>query len=278
MYGDGMMTINYSDIFFGFEFAEGRECAHLCKDHLLVYVYGGELTLIDGKDEEKVGKGQCVFLRRNHHICMKDSTVNGKVDVLFLVFSRRYLREYYKQMDKNSLEKEVKDCGYRILRLPPTPDITGLFLSMRPYLHSTRKPSQAMVEIKRNEAIQAILDIIPESPAVLFDFLDPWKIDLKDFMEESYLEEMSIEELALYSGRSLSSFKRDFKKISSLTPERWIMQRRLRDAQKYLKRGKTPQDFYLELGFKSLSNFSNAYKRQFGYPPTKETKKGKSHC
>lgn len=276
MYGDGMMTINYSDIFFGFEFAEGRECAHLCKDHLLVYVYEGELTLIDGKDEEKVSKGQCVFLQRNHQICMKDTTSQGKVDALFLVFSRQYLREYYRQMDKEALVKEVKDCGHRILRLPPTPDITGLFLSMRPYLHSTRKPSQTMVELKRNEALQAILDIVPESPATLFDFIDPWKIDLKDFMEENYLEEMSIEELALYSGRSLSTFKRDFKKISELTPERWIMQRRLKDAQKFLLKGKKPQEFYIELGFKSLSNFSNAYKKQFGHAPTKEmeTKKG----
>ena len=79
---------------------------------------------------------------------------------------------------------------------------------MQPYLHSTRHPSQAMTELKRNEALQAILDMVPSSPSVLFDFLDPWKIYLKDFMEENYLEEMTIEEFAAYSGRSLSGFKR----------------------------------------------------------------------
>ena len=222
------MTVNYSDIFFGFNFAEGEECAHFVKDHMLVYVYDGELTLIDGKETRTVGKGECVFLRRNHQINMKDSTTDGHVDAMFIVFTRKYLKEYYRSSYTSAPRCDVEDCDAHILPMPPTPDVTGLFLSMRPYLHSSRRPSQAMIELKRNEALQAILDAVPASPMVLFDFLDPWKIDLKDFMEENYLDDMTIEELAIYSGRSLSGFKRDFKKISTLTPERWIMRDDLR--------------------------------------------------
>lgn len=264
----GMMTINYSDVFFGFHFSEGEVCAHFVKDHMLVYVYDGELTLMDGDDTRTVRKGQCVFLRRNHKVSMKDSTANGHADVMFLVFDRKYLKEYYQALDATAFPKDVIDCSMRILPMPITPDITGLFLSMRPYLHSSRQPSKAMVGLKRNEAIQAILDIVPSSPAVLSDFLDPWKIELKDFMEENYLEEMTLAELAMYSGRSLSSFKRDFKKISDLTPERWIVHRRLEDAHRLLEEGKKSREIYLKLGFKSLSHFSQAYKRQYGDAPS----------
>jgi AraC family transcriptional regulator, exoenzyme S synthesis regulatory protein ExsA len=136
---------------------------------------------------------------------------------------------------------------------------------MKPYTHSDRKSSLGMVDLKLREGIQAILDVEPTSPAVLFDFLDPWKIDLNDFMEENYLEEMPVEELAAYSGRSLSGFKRDFKKISDLTPERWIMQRRLHDAQEMINEGMKVSDFYLDLGFKNLSHFSQAYKHRYGH-------------
>ena len=264
----GMMTINYSDIFFGFHFAEDEVCAHFVKDHLLLYVYDGELTLVYGNDTRVVSKGQSVFLRRNRQASMKDTTIGGHVDVLFLVFSRKFLKEYFRSMDVAALAPDLAACDNRILPLPPSPDITGLFLSMRPYLHSSHLPSKAMIELKRMEAIQAIMDAVPDSPAVLFDFHDPWKIDLKDFMEENYLEDISISELASYSGRSLSGFKRDFKAISDLTPERWIVRRRLEDAHRLLQEGKKSRDIYLRLGFKSLSHFSQAYKKQYGMTPS----------
>lgn len=264
------MTVNYSDIFFCFCFAEGEMCSHFVKDHMLVYVYDGELTLKDGEKTTVVGKGECWFLRRNHQVSMKDSTPAGRVDAMFIVFTRKYLKEYYRSHGSAATNDDAKDCDAHILPLPPTPDITGLFMSMQPYLHSTRHPSQAMTELKRNEALQAILDMVPSSPSVLFDFLDPWTISLKDFMEENYLEEMTIEEFAAYSGRSLSGFKRDFKKISRLTPQRWIMHRRLEDVRRMLSEGKKSRDIYLRLGFKSLSHFSQAYKRQYGIAPSEE--------
>ena len=264
----GMMTINYSDIFFGFNFAEDVVCAHFVKDHLLLYVYDGELTLVYGNDTRVVTKGQSVFLRRNRQVSMKDTTSGGHADVLFLVFSRKFLKEYFRTIDGTVLNLDIEACANRILPLPPSPDITGLFLSMRPYLHSSHLPSKAMIELKRKEAIQAIIDAVPASPAVLFDFHEPWKIDLKEFMEENYLEEIPVSELAAYSGRSLSGFKRDFKEMSDLTPERWIIRRRLEDAHKLLQEGKKSRDIYLRLGFKSLSHFSQAYKRQYGMAPS----------
>ena len=202
---------------------------------------------------------------------MKGTTSGGRGDVLFLVFSRKFLKEYFRAIDGAALTPEIEVCANRILPLPPSPDITGLFLSMRPYLHSSHLPSKAMIELKRKEAIQAIIDAVPASPAVLFDFRDPWKIDLKDFMEENYLEDITISELASYSGRSLSGFKRDFKEISDLTPERWIIRRRLEDAHKLLQEGKKSRDIYLRLGFKSLSHFSQAYKRLYGMTPSQIT-------
>lgn len=47
--------------------------------------------------------------------------------------------------------------------------------------------------------------------ASVFDFTDPWKIDILNFLENNYMNDISIEEIANYTGRSLSTFKRDFK-------------------------------------------------------------------
>ena len=88
------------------------------------------------------------------------------------------------------------------------------------------------------------------------------------FMEENYLYDLSLTELARYTGRSLSSFKRDFKKVSDLTPERWITGRRLDEAKRLLSQGKRRVgDVMQEAGFKDPAYFSRAYKKRFGYSP-----------
>jgi AraC family transcriptional regulator, exoenzyme S synthesis regulatory protein ExsA len=82
---------------------------------------------------------------------------------------------------------------------------------------------------------------------------------------------LSLEEIAHFTGRSLASFKRDFKKISPLSPHKWLMQKRLQVArEKIMTEGKKVSDVYLEVGFKDLSHFSRAYKEAFGYSPTQK--------
>jgi AraC-like DNA-binding protein len=93
------------------------------------------------------------------------------------------------------------------------------------------------------------------------------KIDLKDFMEKNFKNDMSMSEFARASGRSLSTFKRDFKKMSDLSPERWLTDRRLRASYELLKRGHRVTDTCFDVGFKNVSHFSAIFKRKFGVTP-----------
>jgi AraC-like DNA-binding protein len=99
------------------------------------------------------------------------------------------------------------------------------------------------------------------------------KIDLQDFMEKNFRCDMSMTEFARASGRSLSTFKRDFKKMSELSPERWLTDRRLRSAFELLKRGRRVSDACFDVGFKNVSHFSAIFKKKFGITPG-EARKG----
>lgn len=73
---------------------------------------------------------------------------------------------------------------------------------------------------------------------------------------------------ALY-GRSLATFKRDFKKISDLTPEKWLIRKRLEVAYNLMKDGGNKVvDVYTKVGFRNQSHFSAAFKKQYGIAPT----------
>ncbi|MDR0573354.1 MAG: AraC family transcriptional regulator [Tannerella sp.] len=264
------LALNYSDVFVGFNFKDGETYMHMVKDHMLVYVYSGELLIVEGKSKMSVRSGECVFLRKSHRIDMT-SRPKGKEQfrAIFLVLSRKFLREYYCRMDKSKLPTGLEDCDGNLIEEPPTPDITGLFSSMVPYFDSTIKPTEELIELKLQEAVHALLNVDITSSITLFDFVEPWKIDLLDFLNENYMYNLSLEEVASFTGRSLSTFKRDFKKISDLSPERWIMKKRLETAYKKIHdEGKKVSDTYLETGFKSLSHFSTAFKKEYGYAPT----------
>ena len=94
------------------------------------------------------------------------------------------------------------------------------------------------------------------------------KIDLEAFMNRNYKFNVSIQRFAYMTGRSISSFKRDFASIFSDTPNRWLIQKRLKEAYFLIdKKGKKPTDIYLDIGFEDLSPFSFAFKKKFGVSP-----------
>ncbi|MNL11610.1 Virulence regulon transcriptional activator VirF [compost metagenome] len=87
-------------------------------------------------------------------------------------------------------------------------------------------------------------------------------------MLQNYKFNVSLERFAYLTGRSLSSFKRDFVKIFNATPSQWLIKKRLEEAYFLIeKKDKKPSDIYLDLGFENLSHFSFAFKKLFGYAP-----------
>jgi AraC-like DNA-binding protein len=71
------------------------------------------------------------------------------------------------------------------------------------------------------------------------------------------------------TGRSLTTFKRDFQKAFNTTPQKWLTQKRLELAHyQVAEMKKKPVEVYFEVGFENLSHFSFAFKKHFGYAPT----------
>jgi len=144
----------------------------------------------------------------------------------------------------------------------------SLFLSMVPFFESETEPHQEFVQQKMEEGIRALLNLDKGFYPALFDFADPWKIDILDFLNNNYMYELSMEEIASYTGRSLATFKRDFAKISDLTPQKWLIHKRLEKAYELIKdEGKKITDVCYDVGFRNRSHFSIAFKKQFGFSP-----------
>ncbi len=129
---------------------------------------------------------------------------------------------------------------------------------------------KAMVKEKTREAIRAVCKADPGIAAIFREYTRAQRVDLSEYMEEHYLLRMPLNVFAVQSGRSLSTFHRDFKMIFGETPHRWIMRKRLMFAKNLLvKKLATASEAYMQAGFEDLAHFSRAFKKQFGYPPSK---------
>lgn len=265
-----LKTINYSGIFLSCFTEYSEKCIHATPEHVLLYVYSGEQVIEDGDKRITVHAGECAFIRRNHRLQMyKNSKGEDKYKGISLTFNRGLLREFYNKLGRNELPQKVELSEENVFRIKQSADITSLFQSLTPYFDENIKPSDGVAQLKLQEGIYALLNNADDFFPVLFDFTEPWKIDILEFLSDNYMDDLSIEQIASYTGRSLATFKRDFKKISNLSPQKWLIKKRLEAAYSKLKQErKKVQDVYLEVGFKNSSHFSTAFKKQYGFPPT----------
>ena len=93
-------------------------------------------------------------------------------------------------------------------------------------------------------------------------------LDLEKVMSENYLYNLKIEEFAKLCGRSLSAFKRDFKKVFSTTPSKWIKTKRLAYAKGLLiESNLNINEICFDSGFVNTSHFIKSFKEQYKISP-----------
>ena len=88
------LIFNYNNVFYSFYYNDFSGCVHRSREYAINYVYSGEMILDNGKEQIHVGKGECIFIPRGHHITMYKKTKDGeRYCGIFLMFTRRFLRE-----------------------------------------------------------------------------------------------------------------------------------------------------------------------------------------
>ena len=224
-------------------------------------MYSGELEIKEHKKITRLHKGDCAFIRKDFSVQLtKQACKMEQFKAVFLMFTDKFLRNFYCRLDKESLPENARRSKVSLYRLPSDrPDIVSLFESMTPYFNSGIRPTDELLELKMTEGLYVLLNTDKNLYASLFDFADPWKIDIMDFMEQNYMNDLTLAEMANYTGRSLATFKRDFNKVSDLSPQKWVIRRRLEAAHALILSGtRKVTDVCYRVGFKNLSHFSKS--------------------
>ncbi|WP_289193627.1 AraC family transcriptional regulator [Bacteroides acidifaciens] len=264
--------IAFSDIMLNCHYEEDSQCALMVRDHILFYVYSGEVEVHENGHIIRLHKGKCAFIRKDNCVSLVKRPLDGQpYHATVLRLTRHFLHGFYRKLSMATLPDKSERSKKSLLVLPSDrPDIVSLFESIKPYYYSDSHPSEEWLNLKMIEGVYVLLNTNKSLYASLFDFVEPWKIDILEFLNHNYMYDLSLEDMASFTGRSLATFKRDFAKISDCTPMKWIIKKRLETAHyEITEKGRKVSEVCVDVGFKSLSHFSRLYKQAYGAAPTK---------
>ena len=258
----------FSDsIVYSLDTAKQTEYDNLLAESVLLLQLSGEMTFETSSDRITTKPGDVYLVKKNQFVKTTKTPKNNEYyRALMFILKEDVLREY--ALEKH-METTARYHGKSNILMPESAYLKGFFDSLIPYTQNAKEIDHPLSVLKVKEAIELLLLLKPDLRYFLFDFSQPHKIDLEKFMQANFKFNVPVENFARLTGRSLAGFKRDFDKTFGVPPRHWLQNKRLTEAHfQITKEHKRPSTVYLEVGFESLSHFSYAFKKQFGYSPT----------
>jgi AraC-like DNA-binding protein len=148
--------------------------------------------------------------------------------------------------------------------------LSAYFPSVLSYFAKEKPPPGNLLEIKFKELI---LDLLISSHNELLcnyfkSLCNRSKTSIREIMESNFIYNLKLEEFAYLTGRSITSFKKDFSDTFNCTPGKWLLKRRLEHAKYLLEvTDKNVNELMFDSGFENASHFIRVFKQAYGLAP-----------
>ena len=236
--------------------------------NMLIYVEQGQLDLIIDNQTYTTHSGEFVFVRKHTKGVFVKSWRQGEscfrehIFALYDSFIKEAIREF-------EAPKDYLPYTLPLVQLQESPPLSGLMKSIEAYITGQSPVNRQLIRIKTMEALYALSHQRPDLVHVFHDFSKNMRADLVEFMTYNYTRNLTLEQFATFSGRSLSTFNREFRKAIKQTPRQWIREQRLELAHQLMVQKKlSASEVFLEVGFEDLAHFSRSFKAYFGLNPS----------
>ncbi len=235
--------------------------------HCIVFV-------IKGKVEVKTFDGQCVtahedemlFMPRDTYL-ISDLTKNKECIEVFLVFFDhdivvKFLGSKITQHHKPSVSTST------ICKLETSTKISHYFTALKE-IYFDFENDKDILEYKILEFLHLVYI---NNHSEIIDTLNSSenqkkKRNIETLMLNNFDKNLTVADFANLSGRSLSTFNRDFKSKYGQTPRQWLIKKKMEKAEELLTDGINVTTCAIEVGYSNISHFIKAYKLIYGKTP-----------
>lgn len=248
------------------------------ESNLITFVINGKKDWISSGEVYPIKAGDCLFIKKGVYTTRQYFDLDYCVILFFMKDS--FIRNFMlKNSDLNQAINIQGRSSKQIFPIEVTETFGSLVFSIFNYFKSGEEIPRNLVEIKFRELLYNIV-LNPKNKELINYFVslkNQSRSSIEEIMLKNFQYDLSMEDYARLSGRSISSFKRDFKNDFGTTPGKWLLNQRLNRAKSLLiGTDLNINEVCFESGFKNSSHFNRSFKDKFGLTPG-EFKHQKSH-
>ena len=254
----------------------GERGTFFLEQHLLYVVLGGSVKLTCGRQTWTVRKNEMILLRRAQSVSYEKqgSEETGLFESQLFANNDELLKDFLTSQQVQ-IPQMTEELGTQVS--PMSDRLVAYCWSLSPYFNDPSQVNPGLLRLKVMELLYNVMDCSKNIFRQMLQLRQPVKTDIHRVVEENYTSPISLDELAYLSGRSLSSFKREFQDIYGAPPARWIREKRLSKAHEMLRSSSlSVADVAYSLGFENPTHFSRIFKQQYGASPISIAEKGRS--
>lgn len=241
--------------------------------YCIVFSCNGTETITSYDFKEVVIKeNELLFLPKNMYLISDFIKTDSSLEAFLFFFDEEVIEKFlkFKKIKKNIVDKKVS--FYKM-------DVNS---SVIEYMNSLKQVSKNLfdskefLELKLLELLCIIDSTDKEQKllnALLTKNIDKNKRNIKSLMKRHFLSNLTLNDYAILSGRSLSTFHRDFKKHNKITPKQYLMDLKLSYAYKQLENSNiSVSEISSQIGYENISHFIKAFKNRYNTTPKQHSK------
>lgn len=235
-----------------------------------LYLKDGQTSINTPTDKINIDVTESVLLKcGNYFANLIQKNSSNFCEIYAVHLYPEILREIYKDeipaFIKNSANKKY------FQKFVKQGVITNYIESLTFYFDNPSLINSDLLILKLKELILLLLQTeSSETVLSLFEHLfTPRKVNLTEILQIHLFSDLSVDELATLAGRSLSSFKRDFKIQYSDTPANYIKDKKLERALELLTATDSSiSEICYQVGFNDAAHFTRIFKLKYKKTPS----------
>ena len=239
------------------------------------YLKEGEMSLTSPTDNLSIQAEESVLLKCGNYFTNAIQKLPAKTCEVFAV---HLYPDILKELYKNEFPNFIKGDAHKpyIRKIEKQSVLAHFIESLDFYFENPNLVTEDLLKLKIKELILLLLQTHnAESIITLFSHLfNPRQAGLFEVVEAHLYSSISIVELASLTGRSLSTFKRDFETQFNDTPANFIKEKKLEKALELLQSTElSVSEICYEVGFQDTSHFTKTFKQKYNQSPSEYRKK-----
>lgn len=239
--------------------------------------------IIEG-DNQVFSKSEQIIAKTNHTIVslcgltlggMLSQQPKGSIHSIVVHFNRTVLQNVFEGEKPELWEELEKPVTQFVVQSAASEMVKHYFDSIITFFENKEALTESILKIKLKELILFLLqtDNSEYIRQIIKSLFSERKFTFKELVEAHIEHTDAIENLAMATNCSVSTFKRKFKEVFNTTPAKYRLDKKLNNVANLLKTtDRAVNKIGYECGFESPEHLSRTFKKQFGVSPSQYRK------